>query len=662
MSGGQSFTQKAREFLFGHSLNPLSHKARQNTLLAAFLAWIGLGADGLSSACYGPEAAFVALGAHPYLGLYLAIAITVTVFVIALSYNQVIELFPLGGGGYKVATQLISPQAGLVSGAALIVDYILTIAISIASGGDALFSLFPVEFQIYKLPFSILALITLLLLNLRGTKESIKFLMPIFLSFFISHVLLILYGIFQNKKGLPDLAPIAIQDTLSLSKEMGWAVVLALLLKAYSLGGGTYTGIEAVSNNINRLAPPRVQTGRVTMFYMALSLSFVAAGIMILYLLEGVRPVVGETLNATAFRSLTQQWTLGEVNIGKWVLAFVMFSEACLLFTAANTGYLGGPAVLANMATDSWLPRQFRFLSSRLVTQNGILLIGIAALLILLWTQGQVHFLLVMYSINVFLTFTLSLLGLTIYWWKHRENGKIKLFRIGLSLIGLLVTASILMITIFEKFLYGGWITLLITGVLIFACALIRRHYNMVQRAISRLSLALDVTLPSELEHPPVLPIDPTEPTAIFFVGDYQGLALHAVEKVLELFPHQYKNFIFISAGEVDSQNIVEEHQLTEMKDKVYRRLSHLVDYCRLRHLPAVHYLTYDVDTIEGLTRLAERMSVRYPNSVFFSGNLVFDNINWLYHWLHNHTEVLVQQQLNSRGLYMMLLPIRVPV
>src|ERR1700680_4873251 len=130
-------TQKITEALFGARLAPFKQQNRRHVTLVAFLAWVWLGADGLSSSCYGPEEAFLALGAHTHLALYMAIATALTVFIIAVAYNQVIELFPSGGGGYKVATKLIGPYTGLVSGAALIVDYMLTIAISIGSGGAA---------------------------------------------------------------------------------------------------------------------------------------------------------------------------------------------------------------------------------------------------------------------------------------------------------------------------------------------------------------------------------------------------------------------------------------------------------------------------------------------------------------------------------------------
>src|SRR6059036_3030306 len=184
-----------RRRLFGKPLDPLDTKARRHIALVAFFAWVGLGADGISSSCYGPEEAFRALGEHTELGLYLAVATAATVFIISLAYNQVIELFPTGGGGYRVASSLIGPRAGLVSGAALIVDYVLTIAISVASGVDALFSLLPAWMAFYKLGTELALVALLLVLNLRGMKESIRVLLPIFVGFFVTHTVLIGYGI-----------------------------------------------------------------------------------------------------------------------------------------------------------------------------------------------------------------------------------------------------------------------------------------------------------------------------------------------------------------------------------------------------------------------------------------------------------------------------------
>src|SRR5262245_2046504 len=360
MPTAMSYREKITEVFLGGKLDPFSHQARRHVTLVAFLAWIGLGADGLSSSCYGPEEAFLALGTHTHLGLYLALATAATVFIISVAYNQVIELFPSGGGGYKVATSLIGPHAGLVSGAALIVDYMLTIAISIASGVDAVFSFLPRSLQFIKLEVEIGLVLLLLVLNLRGMRESIKVLLPIFLGFFVTHATVIFLGIGMHADRVPDLIPNTLNETFQLSQQMGWVFVASLFLRAYSLGGGTYTGIEAVSNNVQSLAEPRVLTGKWTMFYMAASLSFIAGGIILLYLLWSVQPVEGETLNAVTFRAILQD-AIGNAVIEAPTLWLLLMLEGGLLFVAANTGYLGGPAVLANMAVDSWVPHQYRY-------------------------------------------------------------------------------------------------------------------------------------------------------------------------------------------------------------------------------------------------------------------------------------------------------------
>jgi len=211
-----------------------------------------------------------------------------------------------------------------------------------------------------------------------------------------------------------------------------------LFLRAYSLGGGTYTGIEAVSNNVQSLAEPRVATGKWTMFYMAVSLSFTAGGIILLYLLWSVTPVEGQTLNAVTFRAIIENVGWQAPVFENALLWIVLALEGSLLFVAANTGFLGGPAVLANMAADSWVPHMYRYLSTRLVTQNGILLMGITSLGILLVTGGRVALLVVLYSINVFLTFSMSLVGLVIYWWQHRQDARWR-HRLLLSVGGLIV-------------------------------------------------------------------------------------------------------------------------------------------------------------------------------------------------------------------------------
>ncbi len=644
---------KIKHYIIGDPLNPFNPSTWRHVSLIAFLAWIGLGADGLSSSCYGPEEAFIALGHHTHLALYIALATAITVFIISLSYNQVIELFPSGGGGYKVATQLLGSHVGLVSGAALIVDYVLTIAVSIASGTDALFSMLPPAYFHYKLITAAMLLVLLMIINLRGMKESIKVLMPIFLGFVIVHFSLIVFGIAAHRKGLIGILPETVSQTKSLAATIGWIPLLAFMLHAYSLGGGTYTGLEAVSNNVNRLSEPRVRTGKWTMFYMAVSLSFTAAGFILLYLLWNATPVTGKTLNAVVFHSI-----LGNSSLGKTLLLITLFLESSLLFVAANTGFLAGPSALANLALDNWLPNRFRHLSTRLVIQNGLILFGIAALIVLWWSGGEVSLLVVLYSINVFITFTLSLLGLCVYWIKHREKTSRWMMRLLFSFFAFFITGSILCITIYSKFGSGGWFTILITCTLVGLCLLVKKHYSSVSKKLAE----LDKQLKQPITEKPPTPLtpDPHQMTAIIFVGKSFGVGMHTLLCVIRIFPRYFKNFIFISAGTVDVESFTGNQALEKMQFEVNTTLEYFVNYCQQYGIAAESYATFGTETVELLTKLAESVSEKYPNSIFFASKLIFEHDNWITRLLHNETPNTLQRQLHLQGKELMILPMKI--
>ncbi|WP_207779375.1 APC family permease [Zavarzinia aquatilis] len=643
----------------GAPKDPLSKDTRQHMALAAFLAWVGLGADGLSSANYGPEEAFLALGHHTHLALYIALMTALTVFVISLAYNQVIRLFPSGGGGYKVASSLLGPHAGLVSGSALMVDYVLTIAISVASGVDALFSLLPVSWQGAKLGVEIATILGLMVLNLRGMKEPLKLLVPIFLGFVGTHLLLIVGGILAHAEQLPGLIPATFSETASLTGEIGWVAVASLLLRAYSLGAGTYTGIEAVSNNVHILREPRVRTGQWTMALMATSLAVTAAGLIALYLLWGVGHVPGETLNATTFKAILGD-LFGQGSAAQDIgLLIVMLLAAGLLFVAANTGFLGGPSVLANMAADRWAPHAFAYLSVRLVTQNGILLMGFAALALLWITKGKVSLLVVLYSINVFLTFTLCLAGLVRHWWRQRgtvEASTASLLQAGLALV---VAGSILVVTLFEKFFEGGWLTVIITSLVIVLGLAIRRHYDQTAVEIAKIdALFSTTTRGAAAETVPAL--DPALPTAIFMVGRSFGAGMHTLLAVRRMFPGHFRNFIFISVGEVDSESFRGSEQLARMTADVEASLAEFERYCQRRGLPAASKAAYGTDAAHELARLAEKLMETYPQAVFFASKLIFGRDNLFSRLLHNQTALAVQRRLHLKGIPMVILPMKV--
>ena len=649
--------EKIVNFFRGKALDPMDPKTRHAIAIIPLLAWVGLGADGLSSSCYGPEEAFLALGANHNMALFLAIATAITVFIIALGYNQIIELFPTGGGGYRVATALLGSKAGLISGSALLVDYVLTIAISLASGVDAAFSLIPPEFQEYKLVIELGLVIFLIFLNFRGIKESIVVLLPIFLGFCITHVILIAYGIGVHAPELGNLWPNAVSEATALGSNLGWIMVASLFLKAYSLGGGTYTGLEAVSNNVNTLAEPRVPHGKRTMWYLAFSLAITAGGIILLYMLWGAEKVDGQTLNATAFGSIIGHLNPNGGGVNEIALAVVLLLEAGLLFVAAQTGFLDGPTVLSNMAADYWVPRQFRELSSRLVRQNGILVMGIAAFLILIFTGGSVETLVVLYSINVFLTFSLSLFGMSVYWIKHSEDkGWLKHFL--LSALGFMVTISILMITISEKLFEGGWLTILVTSIVVVLCLLTRKHYESFRSELSKADESFPDAIVVKTDNPPKL--DPSKPAAIILVSRHRGASMHALMWAMRLFPH-YKNYIFLAVGEVDASSFDGHQKMEELREKMEKSMTYYVDFCHQHGMAATSKIGFGTDPIKEFIKLTNEAYFEYPNeSITFASKLLFAKTNFFTKFLHNQTPLEIQEQLHFTGRQMILLPMRV--
>jgi amino acid transporter len=650
--------ESVKRFIFGNPLDPFKQETRKHIALITFFAWIGLGADGISSSAYGPEEAFVALGTHTHLAIFLAIATAVTVFLIAFAYLQVIELFPNGGGGYKVASTLLGPKAGLVSGSALIIDYVLTIAISVASAIDSFFSVVNENLHPYKILFEIFLVLVLTYMNLRGVKESIKFLMPIFLGFIVTHLGIISYGIIMHADGLGSLIPNAVSDAQETASSLGWFAVLAIFFKAFSMGGGTYTGLEAVSNSVQTLAEPKVRTGKHTMLWVATSLAIMAAGIIMLYLLWDVKRVTGETMNATAIGKITADWSAFGFNMSSTIVTGMMLLTAGLLFVAANTGFIAGPAVLASMAVDRWVPHLFSSLSSRLVTKNGVILMGIAAILALIITGGKVDMLVVLYSINVFLTFSLSLLGLCRYRWKRRRHPA-HLLKLIVPFIALIVCISILCTTLIEKFFYGGWKTVIITGFLIFVGLKIKKHYEKVQAEIEKTESELDDTFACETGRCEDIKLLYDEPTAVFFVSETSASGMHTFSWVRQVFPSMFKNYIFVSVGEIDTEEFADTEKWNKLRRDTKEMLKKYVNFCNKKGLPATYYHAFGTDVVQKLTDLADKILEDFPNTVFFASKVISDNENFLTQMLHNQTAYILQRRLHNKGKTMIISPMK---
>lgn len=637
------------KYLFGKPINPFQSDLMKKTLLISFFAWIGLGADALSSSCYGPEQSYLALGNYPDLTLFVALGTILSIFVIAISYNQVIELFPSGGGGYKVSSQLLGSTAGVISGSALIVDYILTIAISTASGADALYSFFPKSLLFTKLPMELAIILFLIFLNLRGMKESIRVVMPLFLGFVVTTLALIIYGVASHSQSMSEVTHQSFQQAHALSSNMGVLFMLAFILHAYSIGSGTYTGIEAVSNNVNKLVEPRVKTGKMTMLYMAISLAVVAGGITLLYMLYHVTPVPGKTLNYVVFSDI-----LGHSPPAHMAVTLTMMFEAGILFVAANTGFLAGPTVLANMAADNWLPRRYRLLSSRLVNSQGIIFYGVSALLILFLSDGKVSWLVVLYSINVFITFSLTTLGMFKYWLSNHSNTLHWWGKCTMAFMGFILTSFVLCVVLISKFFEGGYVTLLVTCGVIFFCYMVRRHYRWVGRQLRERDREIVTSL--EPVFTQVHPIDPNEKTAIIFVTE-KVLAMHSLLWVMKHFPGYFKNFIFIGAGQVDIKSFSGKRSLKRMTKEVEDILDYFVTYCQQKNLAAASYSKFESDYVECLFELCQTTREKYPDHMFFATQISFQKDTWFNRFLHNGITYVLQRKLHALGDEILLLP-----
>lgn len=652
---------RAKHAILGAPRSPHDHGVFHQLSLIAFFAWVGLGADGLSSTCYGPAEAFHAVGAHPHLSIFVALATAITILVLSASEAQVMEMFPAGGGGYVVASKLLNPTAGMVAGSALLVDFILTIAISVASGTDAVFSFLPLAWQPYRVPFAVGGILLLTVMNLRGVKESIGPLVPVFVLFIVLHVAALAWGIGSHFFALPQLAIDTVREVQSTHHEVGLLGLLMLVLRAYGMGAGTYTGIEAVSSSMMIMREPRVQTAKTTLRYMSVSLAVMATGLFLAYLLNHVESVPGKTLNAVLFERITAGWPR---PLGQGFVWVTLLSETAILFIAAQAGFLSGPRVLASMAVDRWVPTRFASLSDHLVTHNGVLLMSAGAVVTVLLTGGAVGVLVVLYSINVFITFGLSQAGMVRHAWKRRaEADPVWRQRLRTNLLALSLTLFILLTMVVLKFNEGGWITLLVTGGMIALVRAVRAFYDRTAVHLKRLDSLVEAAGLSDLEPetdtPPDRP-DPKGKTAVVLVNGFNGMGLHTLFAIIRVFGDGFRNFVFMSVGMIDAGNFKGAEELTHLRQHVETQLARYVAFMRRRGYYAESISRLGVDALSEIDQMAPEVMARFPRAVFFGGQLSFGDDTLYTRWMHNYLVMAAQTKLHNRGIPFIILPIRV--
>ena len=660
--------RKIKNRVIGHPRDIHDPSIFHKVTLIALLSWIGLGADGLSSSSYGPAEAFNVIKDYPYLAVFLAIATALTVFIISYAYSRIIEYFPHGGGGYIVATHTLGEKAGVLSGSALLVDYVLTITVSIAACGDAIFSFVPSEYQSLRLIFKIFLIVILIILNLRGVKESVLVLAPIFLLFIVTHIILLGYGIISNASQIGSHVNILNTQLSADISAIGFVGILAIFLRAFSFGAGTYTGIEAVSNGLPIMREPKVKTGKKTMMYMAISLALVAGTLYICYFLVDIQPVEGQTLNAVLANTLFGGFSYG------YLLAFIIiFSEGILLFVAAQTGFIDGPRVMANMAVDSWFPKRFSALSERLSMQNGVFVMGGTALILMFLTNGDITFLVIMYAINVFITFSLSELGMSRFFIKNRKKIKEWKKHLPVHLIGLIVCLTILFVMIFEKIIsplisdkpyegIWGFSTLFITSIVILICYLIRKHYDKVKKAMQKFDEILLLSNIHLADKPNNKPVNPNKATAVLLVNGYNGFGVNIFLSIIRNFPKLYKNIIFVSVAEIDSGSFKGIEEIEALKKSVKGSLIKYVNLAKKLGISADYKMEMGTDVVETASNLCESISKEYPESTFFTGKVVFKNETIFHKLLHNETALAIQRRLQLSGIFTVIIPIPIDI
>ena len=592
-----------------------------------------------------------------------------------------------------MATKLLGPRFGVVSGSALLVDYMLTITTSIAAGGEAVFYLIPRQWfgkaaltlssddigtwldpvQRTKVAIEIAAIVVLMILNIRGIKESVAAITPIFAAFVLTHAVLLIVAIGGH---MGDVATVAQETTRNLHETVGALGAfgaLVLFVRAYSLGGGTYTGIEAVSNGVPIMREPKARTAKRTMALMATSLSITAGGIVLAYLLVHVAPDFNDPtkpMNAILLDKVAGAWRLGGWNAGYWFVLVALCSEAGLLFIAAQAGFVDGPRVMANMAVDSWLPHRFAALSERLSMQNGVMLMGCTSIVALIYTHGNVEKLVVMYSINVFVTFSLSNLGMARFWVSNRKQHPDWYRHLPVHLVGLALCVTILIVTSVVKFAVGGWLTLVVTGILVFVCFWIKRHYDRVVLAIRRLDVELADPLAevSSIPKPSVANLDEAAaasridrklPVAMLFVGGYGGLGRHALLTLLRMFPGHFKGIVFCSVAVIDSGVFKGIDEVHALEKRTRDALAKYVEYAGWLGLPAESTFSTGIEVAVEAETIATELIQKYPKGLFVAGQLIFDEDTFTTRMLHNETAFMIQRRLQHAGVPMVVLPVR---
>lgn len=459
-------TVRARRVLLGAALKS---SAVVTERMRKALALPVLSADALSSVAYGPEAMLAVLVLAGTAGLTYSIpvaaAIAFLMCAVGLSYRQTIRAYPHGGGSYIVASDNLGPVPGLMAAAGLMTDYILTVAVSIASGIAAITSALP-SLTSATVPMGVGVIVLLLAGNLRGVRQAgALFAAPTY-AFIVAMFALIAVG-------LADSAGRGFEPAPAPPPAVTQTVGLLLIMRAFSSGATAMTGIEAISNAVPAFKPVEWRNARTTLTWMVTLLVVMFAGIVVLVRLAGVVPTEQETM-------LSQ---LAHLSFGSgWMYVFVQAATAAVLLLAANTAYNDFPRVLSLLARDGYAPRVFMRMGDRLAYSNGIVLLSLAAALVFVAFDGLTGSLIPLYAVGVFLAFTLSQAGMVVHWWRLRDHHWRK--SLFFNATGGLLSALVFITAGISKFTSGAWVAIVAVTLFLLVTTRIRRHYEAAHVAL----------------------------------------------------------------------------------------------------------------------------------------------------------------------------------
>lgn len=459
------------DLLFGKPLASSEERAEQ----IGSAAGVGIfGIDALSSAAYGPEAALVLLiplgmsGDH--LILPLMVAIIILLMLVYFSYRQTIGAYPHGGGSYTVATENLGTGPGLLAAAALMIDYILTVAVSISAGVEALVSAVPrLQSHTLLLCLAILALLTLI--NMRGVRDAgIAFLIPTYL-FVVTLLIVIAVGLAKTAIAGGHPHAVVAAPALPLATE---AVSVWLLLKAFASGCTAMTGVEAVSNGVMAFREPTVKTARHTLTIIVSVLAILLVGIALLCRFYHIGATIPDS---PGYQSVLSQLTFAVMGHG-WFYYLTMGAVLVAVSLAANPAYQDFPRLAKAIASHNYLPHVFLLRGRRLIHSHGIYALVFLSAIILTIFGGITDRLIPLYAIGVFIAFTLSQFGMVVHWRRHKGPGWQR--RAIVNGVGGVATGLTTLVVLVAKFVDGAWLTTILIPLLIFAMVVVRRHYDRV--------------------------------------------------------------------------------------------------------------------------------------------------------------------------------------